>query len=486
MKRPTNADRETGRVSFWRLIVIGFWGLLLLLLVLPTLLGSRWIYEPILNRLEAGNFRMSVGAVQLRWFTPLVLRDLAITESDGPELLHIREVRTDRGLLRAFLSGRRIGRLEILDPRLEIELLTDGSNLSRLVQSLHGDRPGDQRPDGATSQPPSIDLDVAVKGLMVRVQKADQDRPLVVIPPLDVTASYRAVDGASKLRIEPTQLLKEVAVTQDLMRLGLGYAIPLLAKSAWFDGRVSIETGPIDIPLESPEDSSGTATITLHEVRSGPSEPGMIQVLDLIAQLRGRPPQHEFVFIDGSKIDVQVANQQVTHAGLKLGLPRIDPRLQLASAGSVGIETRALDLIVDLPVPVEQLARRTEVREMGVPTIKLPIRGSLDAPRVEWSALRGEGADLLGMIRDRIADEAPTTAAILGGLEGLAEGQADQAIGAAVDLLREVRKARQANKDPASSDQDILPDGAEPPKLPSNRPILDALKKLLRDDAPQK
>ncbi len=466
---------------------MGFCLAALAVLVLPKLVGSRWIYEPLLTRLAAGNFRLSVGVVQLHWFTPLVCRNVAVTEQNGLELLRIREVRTDRGLFAALLSGRRIGSLQIIDPRLEIELLTDGSNLTRLIEAIEGKLGTKENgTEAARSKPPSIDVDVLVKGLTVRVQQADREQPLVVIPPLSIAAAYRAVDGTSTLHVEPTQLLDEVEVTPELMRLGLGYAIPLLAKSAWFDGRVSIATGPIDIPLDDPKQSTGTATITLHEVRSGPSEPVMIQILDFLAQVRGRQPQHEFVFIDGSKIEVQVANQKVTHAGLKLGLPRIDPRLQLASSGSVGLANRSLDMMVEFPVPVEQLARRAEVREMGVPMIKLPIHGSLDEPRVEWSALRGEGADLLGIIRERIADDAPATAAILGGLEGLADGQADRAIGAAVDLLRELRTARQAQKEADSNDQDILPEGVESEKPASNRPILDAFKKRLRGTSSEK
>ncbi len=468
----------------WLGIVLG--GVVLVMLFLPTLLGSRWIYEPILHRLETGNFNLAVGSVQLRWFTPILLQDVAITETGGPALLRIREVRTDRGLLASLFSGRHLGRVEIIEPQLDIELLKDGSNLARLIDSLEGKLGEPAASKTQSEKAIAIDLDVLIKGLSVRVEQADRDRPLVAIPPLDVSLAYRAIDGSSKLHIEPTQLLKEVAVTPELMQLGLGYAIPLLAKSAWFDGRVSIATGPIDILLDSPKLSTGTATITLHEVRSGPLEPVLIHGLDVIAQLRGRPTHHELVFIDGSKIEVQVADQRVTHQGLQLGLPKIDPRLQLSSAGSVGLGDRSLDLIVEVPVPVELLARREEVRDIGVPMLKLPIRGSLDEPRVEWAALRGEGADLLGLIRDRIVEQAPATAAVLGGLEGLAGGKADQAIGAAIDLLREIQKSRQAKKEPNSKEPDILPDSSNPPELPQNRPILDALKKLLRDREEQK
>jgi hypothetical protein len=474
------------KASLWRWLGLGFCLLLLGVAVLPMLLGSRWVYGPLLRRLEAGDFRLSVGAAQLRWFSPLVFRDIAIQESDGPELLKIRQVRTDRGLFASLLSGRRIGRLEIVDPQLDIELLTDGSNLTRLIDALDGKLQGTEPSDGTVSKPPAIDIDVVVNGLTVRVQHADRDQPLVVIPPIEVVAEYRAVDGASTLHVEPAKLLREVAITPELMRLGLGYAIPVLAKSAWFDGRISIETGPIDILLDAPKDATGSATITLHEVRSGPSEPVMIQILDLMAHMRGRSPQHELVFIDGSKIDIQVANRQVTHSGLKLGLPRIDPRLQLSTSGSVGLVDRSLDLIVDLPVPVELLARREEVRDLGIPTIRLPIQGNLDEPRVEWSALRGEGADLLGTIGSRIAEEAPGTAAVLSGLESLADGQADQAIGAAIDLLREIRRARQSRNETTASDREARSDAQQTERPAPNRPILDALRKRLRDEPKQK
>lgn len=470
----------------WKWLGLSFLGLLLVILAMPTLLGSRWIYEPLVRRLEAGDFRLSVGEIHLRWFSPLILRDLAIQETDGPTLLRIREVRTDRGLFLSLLNGRRIGRLEIVDPNLEIELLTEGSNLTRMIDALQGKLGTGKEPGARPSSPPAFDMDLFVKGLAVRVQQTDRDQPLVVIPPLDLSMAYRAVDGSSKLYLEPTQLLNNVAVTPELMRLGLGYAIPLLAKSAWFDGRVSIATGKFEISLDDPAKSTGSGMITLHEVRSGLEDPVLIQVLDLVARMRGKPIHHELVFIDGSQIEIQVADERVSHRGLKLGLPKIDPRLQLNSVGSVGLRDRSLDLIIDFPVPVEQLARRDDVRELGVPTLKLPIRGSLEAPNVEWSAMRDQGADLLGMIRSRIVDEAPATAAILGGLEGLTDGKADQAIGAAMDLLREVGKARQNRNEPASGEADVLPNTQKEPNPAVNRPIFDALKKLLRDREEQK
>jgi hypothetical protein len=195
----------------------------------------------------------------------------------------------------------------------------------------------------------------------------------------------------------------------------------LLAESAWFDGRISMQTSQIDVPLDDLLASNGTAIITLHQVRSGPSNTTIVGLLDMLASLRKQPPQHELVFIDGSRIEVTVKDWLVMHQGLQVGLPKVDTRLQLSSSGSVGMKDQALNLQLQFPVPLEQLARRESVKELGVPMVKLPITGKLTEPKIQWNALREDSADILGLIRQKVQEEAPATAALLGGLEGLAE-----------------------------------------------------------------
>ncbi len=117
---------------------------------------------------------------------------------------------------------------------------------------------------------------------------------------------------------------------------------------------------------------------------------------------------------------------------------------QIATSGAVGIEDKSLDLIIQVPVPVEQLARRESVQQLGVPTLRLPITGTLDKPHLNWEAMRGDAANLLGTIKDSLGDDAPTTAKVVGAIEGIAGGQADQTIAAAVDLIEQIRQRRQA------------------------------------------
>ena len=98
----------------------------------------------------------------------------------------------------------------------------------------------------------------------------------------------------------------------------------------------------------------------------------------------------------------------------------------------------------------------------------------MDDPVVEWDVIRGESADLIGLIRSKIAEESPGTAAALGAIEGLAGGNLDETIAAGVDMFKELRDRRRAAKESA----ELQPIGGAPnaPK----RPLRDAFRDLLR------
>jgi hypothetical protein len=104
-----------------------------------------------------------------------------------------------------------------------------------------------------------------------------------------------------------------------------------------------------------------------------------------------------------------------------------------------------LDLKVEIPIPLEQLARRESVQRIGVPRVKLPIGGTLDHPEVQWDAMRGESATLLAVIAGTLKNEAPVTSSIVDVIGSVTEGQADQAIEAAASFVRMLRERRSQN-----------------------------------------
>jgi len=58
-----------------------------------------------------------------------------------------------------LLNGRSLGRVEIMEPKKDIALLEDGSNLEQLVKSIEGTQGGTR---SSPKSQPKLDLDLAV------------------------------------------------------------------------------------------------------------------------------------------------------------------------------------------------------------------------------------------------------------------------------------------------------------------------------------
>ena len=496
------------RWSLW--LLVGVVGIVALLGAVPSVLGSKWLYQRLVDQLAIEGFRLKVESAQFAWFRPLSLQGIELEQSDRSDrpssLLSIESITSNRSMLGYLLYGRDLGKLTIRKPKLDVEMLENTSNIEKLARSIENSSLAPKSDQANTK--PKLDIQVVVEGLSVAVRRQDTDEELMVIPPVDLDLHYLALDGDARLIFAPTRLLDEVQVTQELVRLGLGRAVPLLAKSAWFDGRVSLNFDKLEIPLERPLYAKGRAELTLHEVRSGPSEPIVVNIIDMIAKLRKTDIPQELVFIDGSVIQVQLADGRVEHRGVQVGFPKIDQRLQLSTSGTVGLVDRQIDLGLGVPVPLEMLARRESVQQIGVPQVTLPVRGTIDSPFVDWKSLRGESADLLSLVSAALGDEAPGTAALIDLASGVTDGKADEAIGAAVDLIKELRARRLERKARTNTEsqngslkqidgrqidgqeinaQEIDGSGKDPTKTEApRRPLRDALKNILGGSSPDR
>ena len=493
---PNIAKPKSGKRMWFRLLAMVGIALLVFVLALPTMLGSRWVYEPLIKRLARDQFTLDIASVHLAWFTPLEFQGISIGQADsGSEigklvapLIAIRSIKSNRGLMGYLLNGRNLGRVEIVEPKLDIALLEDGSNLERLVKSIVGakhDSPtvpdpiSQSTPASRSPSQPKLDLDLAVRGLSIQIEPNGGGNAIQVVPPMNADISYRALNGEAQLIIQPMQVLDHAELTPELVRLGVGLAVPLLAKSTWFDGRISLKTMEIRVPLEKPADCNGEATLTLHQVRSGPSEPLIVGALDALANLRGKQASHELVFVDGSQVTIRVADQRVFHSGLEAGLPKLDPRLQIATQGYVGLVDRSLDLSVEIPIPIEQLAQREKIQRLGVPRVKLPVGGTLDDPEIKWDVMRGESAMLLSVIAGKLQTDAPIASTIFDALGDVTEGKADEAIATAVDFVKNLRQRRAEEK--ANKSNEILPPEGKNERE-HRRPLRDALRKALKGE----
>lgn len=456
--------------------------LVLFVVFLPQLVSNRWVYRPLLQRLQNDEFQLGVDGVSLSWLRPLRLSGLTITRNgDDRPLVAVTTIEGDRGLIGYLFSGRQLGRMTIDRPVLDVELFREDGSLNDLLRALRRDpaeEPRRVRPPRPTS------VEITARRAQVTVRRDGMAEPLVVVPEFDANLRYES-DEDEWLRIEPTRLLDRVTLTPELVQMGLDLVVPMLARAAWLSGEVSADIDEVVIPLGRPIEAEGTAKVTFHNVHAGLQNDRLIAGLERIAVLLRREPTHEIVLVDGTVVDVRMADSVVSHEGLSLGLPRVDPRLQMESRGDVSLADRSLDLMLAIPVPVEFLARRDAVRDVGVPKIGLPIRGTIAEPQLDWRHLRGDTGTVLGAVGGSLAEEAPLTSAVINALGGAAAGDADDAVRAAAQSLRELRERldrRRAARADAEAEEDALSedDRTEEAEAPPRRPLLDRFRERRR------
>jgi hypothetical protein len=170
----------------------------------------------------------------------------------------------------------------------------------------------------------------------------------------------------------------------------------------------------------------------------------VLQAIELAGRQFQKEIPRQLTFVEDSDIAIRFADGKVEHEGLRVGLPDLEKRFQWSSKGQVGIVDRSLSMQVGMPVPVEWLARRDSVKELGFPELVLEVRGSLDQPEIDPASLRKQAGQLLGKISSQVQSEAPVTAEVMQVLEGVAAGDADQAIAATIEWVRQARARREA------------------------------------------
>jgi translocation and assembly module TamB len=168
-----------------------------------------------------------------------------------------------------------------------------------------------------------------------------------------------------------------VRIHADMGTNSLPYVAPAVAGVATADGRFSIELERLRIPLEDLAQGDFAGRMFVHSIELGPGP--LIQELALAMGYNG-PAQ----IAQNSTIDFQLANGRVYHRGVELKFPDVTVRTH----GSVGID-KTLDLMAELTLPSK--LRNDKTLAAALPpdqTIQLPIRGTVDHPKMDHDTLR--------------------------------------------------------------------------------------------------
>lgn len=207
---------------------------------------------------------------------------------------------------------------------------------------------------------------------------------LVRLDPLDVAVSggrlklqldLRLDPGPAELTIPAGAQASQIQITPEMCDQGLKYVAPILAGVTRADGKFSVDLDGCRLPLADPKQGDLAGRFTVHDitVAAGP----LVQELAVLLQ---RPS--EVKLTQQSVVPFRMYQGRIYHRDLQL----VFPEFTIRTYGSVGLD-QTLALMAEMPVPPKWLGNNPLGAALTNQTIKLPIGGTLAAPKLDQQAL---------------------------------------------------------------------------------------------------
>lgn len=236
----------------------------------------------------------------------------------------------------------------------------------------------------------------------------------VEVPPLDVSIEDGRLVAAPRVFLfapQPTlavgqgRVLENVRLSPELCRAWMKYVTPLLADVTQIDGRFSVDLVGGQVPLTDPNRLGAQGTIEIREITAGPG-PAAQPLVNLTRQLKGildkkqllglGQSQPTWIHLPAQKIEFQVVDGRVYHRNLLMKVGDITMR----TSGSVGLD-QSLDVMSEVPVLDQWIDKEKAFAPLRGQMLKIPVRGSLGAPKFDLKVLKDLGGLVTGGLLDK-------------------------------------------------------------------------------------
>jgi hypothetical protein len=349
---------------------IGVVVIIVFVAILPYLVAGTTLRNMLLSQAVArANMGARADGASFGWFSPFSITGLNLTTADGQPLIHVASVRGDRPWWRLLVSRSDLGRFQVDRPHVELIYDENSTNFA----AVGGD---EQKPPGDVPL-----FEAQVTGASFTVRRAGEEQPVTSLSGLDVSARVEQTDTGKQLVVDPVQVLDHRPLTPEMCNEGLQLAVPVLANATWVRGEVSLALDKFRVPIGQDEAAEVEGTFDLHEVETGVKNPILLRIAQLISTLLQRDLPTKVRIAEESKIRFRVRDRRVWHEGLAFGLPEVSPDLVIRTSGSVGID-ESLDLIVEVPIPVDRVFDGPLAQQIGSRPLKLQVTGTLDEPDI--------------------------------------------------------------------------------------------------------
>ncbi len=194
----------------------------------------------------------------------------------------------------------------------------------------------------------------------------------------------RLSPGPAELQLSPGTVVDHVRLTPEMCAQGLQYVAPVLAGATQVQGQFSIQLDGCRVPLSDPRQADVGGRLQVHNVEVGPGP-----LMQELAVLFNRP--EPAVLQQQSDVQFRLVNGRIYHRDLVL----VFPELTIRTYGSVGLD-QSLALMAEMPVPPKWIGNNKLGDALKSQTVRLPIAGTLNQPRLDRQAMQQAMAQLVG------------------------------------------------------------------------------------------
>ena len=295
-----------------RVRILGIFAILLvaLIVVAPLILARTGLRDRAINAILASpSVTASSESASFGWLSPLAIRGLRLTSTNQRIDIRVNDIATDRSPWQLLASSPDLGTIKLEKPHVRLEL------------------PLDLKIEGHRRLEPTFTANVTGAALTVRVPAMNE--PAIDVDGIDMTFRVEKADEGRVLTLDPMVVFDRRELSPKLGQKLLHLIDPTLGDAPQVAGKVSLSLEKLRIPIGIPRDQLAQrieveGKLRLHRVSTDVNNPMRQALVQLVADMNGKPVPDVVRLVEDAEIRFQVRDGRLHHEGLRIGFPDID------------------------------------------------------------------------------------------------------------------------------------------------------------------
>lgn len=204
-----------------------------------------------------------------------------------------------------------------------------------------------------------------------------------------------------QLIVTQGKILETVDLNPEMCKGWIRFVAPLLAEATRAQGRLSVETDGLQLPLSQPWAGRGSGKLVIEQatIEAGPLGRQLVQLVNTVRHVaEGNPLESllnpntsplannaatgAWLELPAQQVPFQLDQQRFIHEGLTMNVAG----LPVKTRGAIGIDG-TLNLVAEIPVLERWIQRQPALASLKGTSIQVPIGGSLAQPRLDHRAV---------------------------------------------------------------------------------------------------